>query len=148
MKRALALAVTLSLAVVAGGGCGPGSSRAEVKGIVVMAGQPLKILEEETVHITFALVKGESAGDEELAGAGEVGSDGSFVVKFPPGKALVAGKYRVALSSEVYGEEYSEKKQPRFAAFDADDSPLIADLTADDGQTFLIDLKKKSVAKQ
>jgi hypothetical protein len=113
-----------------------------------MGGQPVKIQEGETIHISFALVKAEAGEDDKLAGAGAVGADGSFAVKFPPGKALVPGKYRVALTSEVYGEEYNEKKQPRFAAFDADNSPLIADLTADDGQAFLIDLKKKSVAKQ
>lgn len=58
---------------------------------------------------------------------------------------LPAGRYRVSLSSQIYSGDGTD----RFADhFGPENSPLVAEVGAEEGQTFVIDLGRKTVTKQ
>jgi hypothetical protein len=141
--RCVAVCCVAALVVV---GCSKASPKyATVQGRVVHNGEPLKLLANEEITV------GLSAADA-VPGQGGIGAnaplksdDGTFSVSGRDHKGIPPGKYHVSLSSQVgYGEAGD-----RFAKlFDGKKPPLIAEVGPEDGQVFVIDIGKWTVAKQ
>jgi hypothetical protein len=126
------------------GGCGSGDQGAKVKGQVLQNGKPIRFLASEDIMVGFS--------SEVPIGQKPIGffanvqrGDGTFTVIGPGGKGMPAGKYRIRVSSQIYGssgadrfDDVSDPKKP----------PLIAEVGPEKEQTFTIDLGKWTVTKQ
>jgi hypothetical protein len=140
--------LALSFAFVVAG-CGgkkgpekPPVTGVKVSGKLVQGGSPVKHLKDETIKVSFLSEAG-LGGDKVLA-QGEVDkSSGAFSIIGPDGQGIPAGKYKVLVGSELYGDNndrFNEK-------FDAGASPLVADVTAEEGQVFTVDIGSRKVTK-
>jgi hypothetical protein len=107
-----------------------------------MNGQPLKFLPQEEIVVSFSPA---DAGAKAGGATGPVkAEDGTFTVATPQGQGLSPGKYQIRVSSQIYGGDGKD----RFAEFFEEAGPLAAEVADKDGQTFIIDLGKKTVTKQ
>lgn len=125
-------------------GCGPGEVRgSKLSGKVLMNGQPLKPLPGERVWVTFERTDG--GGGRVIMTSGQVQKDGTFAIEGQEKKGTPAGKYSITLN----GEYTSGEGENRFAHLFADGkSPFVADVTDPESQSFVIDVGKKTIAKQ
>lgn len=125
-------------------GCGTEDQGVKVAGQVFQDGQPIKFLPSEDITIGFS--EEIPAGQKPLGFSGVVQSkDGAFVLSGPGGKGVAPGKYRISLSSQVYGGTGKDRFE---ALFSSKKPPLIADVGPEKGQTFIIDVGKWTVQKQ
>jgi hypothetical protein len=125
-------------------GCGGKSSvkGLKVEGKLLLNGQPLKFQPNEEITVSFAPA---DAGGKAVGGSGAVKpEDGTFTLATTAGPGIPAGKYQIRVSSQIYGGDGKD----RFADFFEEVGPLAAEVAEKDGQTFIIDLGKKTVTKQ
>jgi len=116
---------------------------AKVKGQLVQSGQPFKFLPQEEIIVSFTEEKG---GKDAIGSYAVVSPEtGTFTIEGPTRHGIPAGKYRVSLSSQIYGGDGTNRFE---ATFDGDKTPLVADVGAEEGQTFVIDVAQKTVQKQ
>lgn len=125
-------------------GCGSGDQGATVKGQVLQNGKPVQFLPSEDIMVGFS--------SEVPAGQKPIGffanvqrGDGTFTVIGPGGKGMPAGKYRIRLSSQIYGSNGADRFEH---VSDPRKPPLIAEVGPEKEQTFTIDLGKWTVTKQ
>lgn len=126
-------------------GCEPEEVRgAKLKGKVLKNGQPLKPLAGEHVWVTFEHVES-GAGRQVIMTSGQMQKDGTFALVGQVNQGTPPGKYTVML----HGEYSSGDGEDRFASLFPDGkSSLIAEVTDEDDQTFVIDIGKRTVTKQ
>ena len=77
-----------------------------------------------------------------------VNAGDGLIAFYGPGaqvSGLAPGKYRVTIESIAPGSEAGNRFSP---TFDSDRTPLTADVGEEEGQTFVIDLARKTVTKQ
>jgi hypothetical protein len=130
-------------------GCGKGkSTKKEIKGVPVAGqllqnGKVIKLKPDETVQISFVL-------DAEVGAAAEYKvDDGTFVIKGPTEEGIPPGQYKIELGTTFYGggdgtnrfekDSESEKAPP---------APLVADVSAEEGQYFIVDVGTRKVTKK
>jgi hypothetical protein len=123
-------------------GCG-GRKGVEVSGQVLLNGAPIKLLPSEEIMVGFS--EEAPAGQQPIAAWAPINaSDGAFTLAGPAGKGIPAGRYRVVVSSQPY-----QKSEDRFeAVFDEKLPPLIAEVGTEQGQTFVIDVRTRTVTKK
>lgn len=151
-RRLRAGLLFLGSAVVAVGltGCG-GAGKADgvhgvaVKGRLLDHGKPLKLKPNEQIQVTFVSEKGGDAN--QVASIGDYDPEtGLFEIAGPSGQGIPPGKYRVGVASRIYG---GEEDTNRFEGhFDAEVTPLEADVGAEEGQEFDVDLGTRRVTKK
>ena len=126
-------------------GCGPSPVRGvKVRGQVLVDGQPLTPLPGERVWVTFERT-GAWGGNAVIMTAATVQKDGTFVLDGQEGNGTPAGQYTVTL----HGEFTSSEGENRFSGlFPNGKSPFVVDVTESGDQAFVIDLAKKTVARQ
>jgi hypothetical protein len=126
-------------------GCGPGEVRgAKLKGQVLKNGQPLKPLPGEHVWVTFEHVES-GAGKRVLMTSGQMQKDGTFTLEGQEKKGTPPGTYKVT----IHGEFSSGEGEDRFVNdFSEGKSPLVAEVADQEGQSFVIDVGKKTITKQ
>jgi hypothetical protein len=126
-------------------GCGPEEVRgAKLNGQVLMNGKPLKPLPGEQVWVTFEHVNS-GTGKQVIMTSGQVQKDGTFTLVGQVNKGTPPGQYAVT----IHGEYSSGEGENRFEhLFPGGKSPFIAEVTDQDGQSFVIDVGKKTIAKQ
>lgn len=119
-----------------------GIKGAKLTGQLLENGQPLKLVSpEEDIQVSFVNV-----ADENIASPAEFNTaDSTFTVNGPTGHGLPAGTYKIGIASEIYGGDGTNRFE---TAFDSQTTPLKAEVGGEEGQHFLIDLKKKTVTKQ
>jgi hypothetical protein len=129
------------------GGGGPGGGKgARVQGRLLDNGRPVKVLPNEEVVVSFT----QAGSTDPLAprGASPIDpKDGSFAFTGPSSTVgmLPPGRYRVSVASQIGGGDGRNRFAP---TFDEDRTPLVADVGAEETQTFVIDIGKKTVTKQ
>jgi hypothetical protein len=125
-------------------GCGPKEVKgAKLKGQVLSNGKPLKALPGERVWVTFERV--EPAGGPVVMTAGQIQKDGTFSLEGQLKKGTPAGKYTVT----IHGEYSSGEGENRFAPLFAEGkNPFVAAVSDEEGQSFVIDVEKKTLTKQ
>lgn len=148
------LSAFTAVALVAFTGCGKKSNTPEIKpvvgvkvsGKVVQGGSPIKFVKDETIKITF--LSDVPKGQEAIVAQTEVGKEGgAFTINGPTGQGIPAGKYKVILSGEIYPPP-GDGPADRFAdKFDADKTPLNAEVTAEEGQVFTVDITSRKLTK-
>ena len=143
----VAAGLAAGLAVV---GCG-GSAQSdrEVKGVAVAGrlvqnGKALKLKDSEQLVVNFIL-DGATPDDPIVAAAEYNPADGSFVVSGPTGQGIPPGRYKVEVILDSYGGGDDDR---RFAEFDAETTPLVAEVGADPGQHFTVDLGTRRVTRK
>lgn len=143
MRFRLGLFATL-VAVMGLLGCGQEVDKGvKVQAQVVQGGKPIKFLKDEEIIISFAPPGGDATA---TGGTGTIKQDETTAtITTPKGKGLIPGKYKVSLSSQIYGGDGKDRFE---GGFDAARSPLTADVGSEPGQTFVIDIGKRSVQKQ
>src|SRR5262245_56491667 len=126
-------------------GCGPGEVRgAKLKGQVLMNGQPLKPLPGERVSVTFERVE-PGADKQVIMSSGRMQQDGTFTIEGQTKKGTPPGKYTVT----IHGESSSGEREDRFKhLFPSGKSPFVAEVTDQEGQTFVIDVGTKTITKK
>ena len=125
-------------------GCGPKEVRgAKLRGQLVKEGKPVTPQSgERQVAVTFERL--EKDGDLVIRSGGLLQKDGTFDIEGQMGKGTPPGKYGVWITAEMVGDAES-----RFAPLYASGtSPLIADVTADENQFFVVDIGTKTVTKK
>jgi hypothetical protein len=139
---AVAVAVALGAGLLVG--CGPSPVRGvKVEGQVVVDGKPLKPLPGEHVWVTFERTEG-WGGNPVIMTAAPMQKDGTFVLEGQEKNGTPPGRYTVRLHAE-----YSGDGEDRFAnLFPNGQSPFVAEVTDAAGQSFVIDVMKKTVSKQ
>ena len=126
-------------------GCGPKEVRgSKLKGQVLMNGQPLKLLPGEHVWVTFE--RAESwGGHKAIMSSGPVQKEGSFLIEGQEKQGTPAGKYSVTIHAEYSSGEGEDRFAPLFAS---GTSPFVIEVTDQQDQSFVIDVGKKTIAKQ
>jgi hypothetical protein len=126
-------------------GCGPTPVRGvKLKGQVVVDGKPLKPLPGERVWVTFERV-GSWAGNPVIMTSATMQKDGTFVLEGQEKNGTPPGQYAVTL----HGEFSSAEGENRFAGlFPEGKSPFVIDVTDAENQSFVIDLSRKTIAKE
>ncbi|MCI0700236.1 MAG: hypothetical protein L0241_04035 [Planctomycetia bacterium] len=130
-------------------GCGKSSSAPEVSGVTVRGrlvsnGAALKLLPDEQIRVSFVDVNGTK--DSQIAASSEYdpGTD-TFEITGPSGKGIPPGEYRVEIVSEIYGGDGTNRFEE---LFDAEITPFLATVGAEEGQEFIIDIGKKTLTKR
>lgn len=125
-------------------GCGSKEIQGtKLKGQVLTNGKPLKALPGERVWVSFERV--EPAGRQVVMTAGQMQKDGTFSLEGQVKKGTPAGKYAVT----IHGEYSSGEGENRFAhLFSKGKSLFVAEVSDQEGQTFVIDVEKKTLTKQ
>jgi hypothetical protein len=147
--KALIGMVCCACAALLAGGCGKGG--ADIKGVkvdgkVVSNGQPLKFLKDEEVKVSFA--QEVAKGEKSIGSAADVNpEDGTFTIPGPTKHGIPPGKYRVRLSSQPYGGG-KDRFEPLFDPEDGPPLVLIAEVGPEEGQSFVIDVARRSIKKQ
>lgn len=140
------IAITLAVAFASGCGSkdatGPDLSGAKITGRIVERGKPVKILKDETIKISFI---GLADADGKVTGGGDVKEDGSFEIAGPSGKGLPAGKYKVTLSSDIYGGGAGDRFQDKL---DAVASQMVVDVGGSGTDNFEIDIVTRKAVKK
>lgn len=147
--RAFVAASTLGIAA---GLCGCGSTAptgkqytgATVTGTVVERGKPLKFKPNEEVSVGFYAIDGPDA-EKASFGAPVKPEDGTFTMSGPSGTGIPAGKYKITLSSQVYGDG-NDRFQQQFASDGS--AQMIADVGAEPGQNFVVDVAARKTVKK
>jgi hypothetical protein len=125
-------------------GCGLGDPKGvKVTGQVLQNGKPIKVLPSEEIMVGFS---SEAPEGQHIivAWATVLPDDGTFTISGSAGKGIPAGKYRVIASSQIY-----QKNEDRFeAVFDEKKPPLIAEVGPEEGQSFVIDVGKRTLTKR
>lgn len=130
-------------------GCGSSSADDDVKGVAVRGrlldnGKPIKLLPNEEIRVSFVDVNGGA-----VAATGDYNAEaGTFEITGPSGKGLPAGEYRVEIVSDIYGADADEVTNRFEEHFDAENTPLMATVGAEEGQEFIIDIRKKTITKK
>jgi hypothetical protein len=123
-------------------GCGSGRAEGEggvtVRGRLLDNGAPLKPLPDEQIRISFV----DANGGAVASTADYDANTGTFEITGPSGKGIPAGEYRVELVSEIYGGDGVNRFEEQF---DAEKTPLRATVGVEQGQEFVVDIKKKTV---
>lgn len=145
----LSLALTAAVLAVGCGKKGPAAGVKDVSGAKVQAkliqnGQPFKPLPMEEVQVTF-FEDGKDVKDRAESMGVYNAETGLAPIDGPTKKGIPAGKYRVTVRSQVYGGDNSNRFEK---SFDVTNSPIVADVGPAEGQTFVIDLGRRSVTKQ
>ncbi|MFO0808346.1 MAG: hypothetical protein U0746_06960 [Gemmataceae bacterium] len=130
----------LVVALAAGCGAPPPTGKevkgAKVAGVVLENGKPIKVLPNETIHVSFAM----GDGPDQIAAAGQVNvADGTFAIDGPTKQGLPPGKYRVTVAGNCYDLEQSNRFEP---LFNSTRRKLYADVGPEEGQRFEIDVGK------
>jgi hypothetical protein len=121
-------------------GCGPGEVRGvKLQGQVLNNGQPLKALPGERVIVTFEHLE-KRAGHLPIMCAGPMQKDGTFMIEGQERKGTPPGKYSVRIHGEFSSEEGENRFEPLFPEGKSD---LIAEVTGEEGQKFIIDVGTK-----
>jgi hypothetical protein len=131
-------------------GCG-GEGQADavhgvaVKGRLLNHGKPLKLKPNEQVQVTF--VSGQGGDKNQVASIGDYDPEtGLFEIAGPSGQGIPPGTYRVGIASSIYG---GEEDTNRFEEqFNAEVTPLEAQVGPEEGQEFDVDLGTKRVTKK
>lgn len=149
MKRISHRCLAFTLLVVFLAGCGgekgrtgPDLSGAKITGRVVERGKPVKILKDETIKVSFI---GLADADGKVTGGGDVKEDGSFEIAGPSGKGLPAGKYKVTLSSDIYGGGAGDRFQDKL---DATASQMVVDVGGTGTDNYEIDIVTRKAVKK
>jgi hypothetical protein len=134
-------------ATLVAAGCGKGGVRGvKVKGEVLQNGQPIKFLPSEEITVGFS--REVEPGQQPFGAPAKVKpEDGTFTVDGPSGKGIPPGKYRIQLTSDIYGSDRGDRFEPLFDAR-AKRPPLVADVGPEEGQTFVIDVGQWTVQKR
>jgi hypothetical protein len=142
--RPVALCSWLGLACLLTG-CGPAEVRgAKLKGQLQKNGQPLKPLPGERVWVTFERAESGN-GQQVIMTAGQMQKDGTFTLEGQEKKGTPPGQYKVT----IHGEFSSGEGEDRFVNdFSEGKSPLVAEVADQEGQSFVIDVGKKTITKQ
>jgi hypothetical protein len=127
-------------------GCGGSAQRTGpelvgsiVTGKLLQGGKPIKLLKDETIRISIV-----EAAEGKNTGGSDVKEDGSFEIKGPSDKGMPAGKYKVVITSEIYGgggNRFAEK-------FDAEVTMLYADVSGSGTDNIEVDIGTRKVTKK
>jgi hypothetical protein len=134
-------------AALVAAGCGKGGVRGvKVKGEVLQNGKPIKFLPSEEITVGFS--REVEPGEPPFGAPAKVKpEDGTFTVDGPAGKGIPPGKYRIQLTSDIYGSDRGDRFE---AWFDprAKRPPLVAEVGAEGEQIFVVDVGQWTVKKQ
>lgn len=143
----------------------------KVQGKLLLNGEPVKLLADEEILVTFSRVDATEKDKAAPGAAGAVGEDGSFTIAGADNKGITPGRYYVTVTSqsasggtlewedkgktkrkvvEDGSDNEEDESNDRFEKlFPADGtSPLIAEVDASGSQTFIIDIGKMTVTRQ
>jgi len=135
--RSCRLLVLFALGGLTAAGCGGGGARP--KGQLLTDGQPYKLVDGESVAVTF-----NSTEPGKGSAAATVAQDGSFTIQ---GDGLQSGSYMISVLSTNTNSE--EKYRDKFNnAFNGASSPLKVDIGPESSPTIDIDLGKKTATKK
>lgn len=148
-QSVLSFLAMCSLTVAAGCGAANPTGKevqgAKVGGVLLHDGKPVKFLKDETIRVSFV----QGTGDAQVAASAEVKpEDGSFAIDGPTGQGIPPGKYKVGLASDIYGGSGEENANRFEKLFNAEVTPLTADVGTEPNQRFEIELSKRSVTKK
>jgi hypothetical protein len=131
-------------------GCGGEGKADGVHGVVVKGrlldhGQPLKLKPNEQVQVTFV---SEQGGEQnQVASIGDYNPEtGLFEIAGPSGQGIPPGAYRVGVASSIYGAEEAANRFENH--FNAEVTPLKAEVGPEEGQEFDVDLGTRRVTKK
>jgi hypothetical protein len=117
----------------------------KIQGRLLENGRPVKVRPGEEIVVAFVPASPEQPGRGVSA---PVNAADGRIEFYGPGaqvSGLAPGKYRVTIESINSGADAGNRFSP---TFDSDRTPLTADVGEEEGQTFVIDLAKKTVTKQ
>jgi hypothetical protein len=149
MKRIWAVRWAIVVAFAAAffaSGCSKekGTKGVKIKGTVVLNGKPLQFLPEEEVIVSLTELESRDKGVIGSAAQAKP-PDATFTIDGPKGQGLPPGKYRIIVTSQIYGGDTGD----RFEHLFSNNRPLlVAEIGAEEGQNFVIDLGKMTVTKQ
>jgi hypothetical protein len=131
-------------AALVAAGCGKGGVRGvKVQGEVLQNGKPIPFLRGEEITVGFS--REVEPGEKPFGAPAKVKpEDGTFTVAGPSGKGIPPGKYRIQLTSDIYGSDRGDRFEALFDA-KAKRPPLVADVGPDGEQTFVIDVGQWTV---
>jgi hypothetical protein len=149
MKLGRCAGVVVLLVLIAG--CGKGKlekTGVTVKGTVLNNGQPITFLKDEIIMVSLSPPPG--SGGKGSGGSTEVNPDGSFVLAGPNGTGVTPGSYQVQLSSSTYGGGGEDRFARMFPGANAPANlkPILVEIGAEDGQTIVVDVGKRTATKQ
>jgi hypothetical protein len=136
----------LAFCVFALTGCGSSQKGATLKGTVVLPSN-VKLAENDSATVGFA--PDGTEGQSFVAAINP--ADLSFVAKGPAGKGITPGKYKITVNFQPYIPGESKQKaifEDVNARYNAQNSRLSYEVTADSQQSITIDLSKGTVTKQ
>jgi hypothetical protein len=134
------------IAILAGCGksaqpTGPELVGSNITGKLMQSGKPIKLLKDETIKITFV---GVADPKGSVMGTTDMKEDGTFDIAGPAGKGLPAGRYKICLTSVVYGtgnDRFFEK-------YDVEATPFFVDVGESGTQTYEIDIGTRKAVKK
>jgi hypothetical protein len=149
MKRCAALSCVVFLSGVMFSGCGRGQTTVLLTGRIAGAEQFFANTQACPLQVTLL-----AAGTPEDAAAGLsfsalIDPDGGFVIEGAEGHGIPPGTYTITVTSTAYGDLIPQLEQEEQAnPFGPQVSPLSYEVTADKGQSILIDLSTRTVQRE
>jgi hypothetical protein len=142
------VAAVAALLVATAVGCtskntGPAVTGVKVNGQLLANGKAVKMLQGEEIQVTF-FESGKPAEGRIESMATADPETGAFTIVGPHGKGIPAGKYKVCLRSQVYGTNDDRLEE----VFSMEATQLEVEVGPEEGQTFVIDLGKRTAKRQ
>jgi hypothetical protein len=129
-------------------GCGKGGSVEKVgptvKGQLLHNGKSISLRKDETITVSLTSAQG-------TGGVGEVAEDGSFeIAGGGKGLGVAPGTYEVRVSSTIYGGDGEDRFATMFPSSKESSplKPITVEIGAEENQTILIDIGKRTATKQ
>ncbi len=126
-------------------GCLGSDEGVKFKGVIQVNGRPYHFAPNEELQVSFLPID-TSQAHARIAAATIDKSNSTFQVNGPTNEGLPPGMYKITIASLILGKNGTGD---RFrGAFDAQHTPLTCNITEDEGQSFVIDVARRSVTKQ